>query len=248
MIVISRFHLWVFFFRDFSKVSISPRGASSVWPLQNIQLCKSAVKNLRYQTQIHSFQRNAKNINTQITRVNISFYISCRLQLRSLKFNRSEPPEERFRKFCLHRHWQHPGTRWSAARERREGEQDHSSSFCNLSPCSWTPLHPCQGSTVIHGIWADCNSIRHTTGNNWNISIAVTCMIKNSSLYIIFVYWWVWSAALYNDHKCYNKATLKSISFFFIFFPCSLFSPFLFILYICIYFLPLCAITFYKQA
>lgn len=92
-----------------------------------------------------------KYIKTWIVKI-INIYIFCRLQLKSLKFNRSEPSEECFRRLCLHRNWKHPGTRWSADRERREGEQDHSPSLCKLSPCSWTPSHSSQGSTVIHTV------------------------------------------------------------------------------------------------
>lgn len=65
-----------------------------------------------------------------------SFCFFSRLQLKSLQFNRSEPSEECVRRFCLHRHRQHPRIQRSAGRERREGEQVHSTGFCKLSPCT----------------------------------------------------------------------------------------------------------------
>lgn len=67
-----------FSFRDSRKVCIRPRGAGSVWSLSNTQLCKSAVKNLRYQTQRHLLvPSNKSNINsapvTQI--ISITFVV-----------------------------------------------------------------------------------------------------------------------------------------------------------------------------
>lgn len=150
-----------FLFSNSRKVGISTRGAGSIWSLKNIQLCKSAVKNLRYQTQRHVFipfeHYNTSYTNHKYKRsYSLFILLSCRLQLNSLQFNRSEPSEKRIRRFCLHRYWQHPGTQWAAGRERREGKQVHSPHLCSLPSCTWTPLYPRQGSKVMHiVIWVN---------------------------------------------------------------------------------------------
>lgn len=69
-----------FLFSNSRKVGISTRGAGSIWSLKNIQLCKSAVKNLRYQTQRHVFiPLNITTPVTQITNINVHivFLSSC---------------------------------------------------------------------------------------------------------------------------------------------------------------------------
>lgn len=66
----------LFSFRDSRKVSISPRGAGSVRSLSNTQLCKSTVKNLRYQTQTHKSNITITPV-TQIISINFSVFLPC---------------------------------------------------------------------------------------------------------------------------------------------------------------------------
>ncbi len=102
-------------FSNSSKDSIGPRGAGSLWSLQNTQPCKSAVKNLRYRSQRHMFipvtqkqyYQHPFYTNQNHVRGVCFPLLSCRLQLESLQFNRSQSSAELVRRFCLYRHQQH---------------------------------------------------------------------------------------------------------------------------------------------